>query len=76
MSISPKEIREYCRPMLRRKGFRFSRLDGLLEEERRRSLEVARAFAEPGGQNAFLYSLRDAPESLSAGIRSAIDRKR
>lgn len=75
MSVSPKEIRDYCRPMLRRKGFRFSRLNGLLEEERRRSLEVARAFSEPNAQSRFLYSLRDAPESLSSGIQAAIDRR-
>ncbi len=75
VSVSPKEIREHCRPMLRRKGFRFSRLDGLIEDERRRSLEVAKAFAQPGGQSRFMYSLRDAPKTLSDGVRRAIDAK-
>ncbi len=59
--------------MLRRKGFRFSRLNGLLEEERRKSLEVAMAFSQPNGQSRFLYSLRDAPAGLRSGIQEAID---
>ncbi len=62
--------------MLRRKGFRFSRLNGLLDERRRRALDVARAFSRPDGQTRFLHSLRGSPEGMREGILSAIDRKR
>ncbi len=76
MSITERELREYCRPMLRRKGFRFSRAGPLIEEDSLRSLAVAKAFSMPDGQRDFLYSLRLAPGGMRRGIHEALDRKR
>ncbi|HSB47703.1 MAG TPA: hypothetical protein VLD37_06855 [Candidatus Bilamarchaeum sp.] len=69
MSVTGNELRAYARPMLRRRTFRFHRLDGLVDERTHRVLELGKAFARASdGSAIFQLALRDAPEDLRARI--------
>lgn len=71
MTVTGRELRAYARPILRRKTFKFHRLDGMVDERKHQVLELARAFARSSnGSMEFQYALREAPPDLRERIRS------
>ncbi|MEW6721971.1 MAG: hypothetical protein AB1324_01785 [Candidatus Micrarchaeota archaeon] len=72
MTVTAKEMRRYARDMLRRKTFRFHRLNGILEPRQHSLLHLADAFAKSHeDQPRFLLALRDSPPE----VRDRINRE-
>lgn len=65
----------YCRPLLRRKRFRFHRLRGLVDERKLGMLKLAKAFAAPGeGARNFMLALKEADPILRDSISDEMRR--
>lgn len=73
MTVSKEQVYRYCKPFLRRKTFRFSRLEGAVKEERMRILRLGEKFAKlPGESDRFVTALRYADGRISDPIRHEI----
>lgn len=69
MGVTAKEMREYARGMLRRKTFRFHRINGMIDNRMHTVLDLAKSFAASSRDGkGFLRALHYAPEELKERI--------
>jgi hypothetical protein len=77
VSVTFRELQRHCRPFLKRKTFRFHRLNGFVDECKLDALKLAKAFASPGeGAAQFMLALLDADPRLQEPIRNELGRLR
>ncbi|MBU0527285.1 hypothetical protein KKE92_02295 [Candidatus Micrarchaeota archaeon] len=74
MSVTVREIKDYCDPFLARKTSRFKHLKGVLSVSKLKDLRLAKAFANPGeGARNFIAALDSARAPLREPILDMLD---
>lgn len=79
MAVTLRQVKDYCRPILERRNFRFKKLRRFVGNRTVSDLRVAKAFAHPGeGAANFMMALQGASSKLREPITEelrSMDRK-